>query len=584
MSDKIKPEDVNDPAKLSANEAMKTESRGLRGDLADNMADSLTGAIPEVGQQLIKFHGSYMQDNRDRREERERKKLEWAYSYMIRLRIPGGDLTADQWVTLQDCCNENASGDIKITTRQTIQFHGVVKARMKPTMKDFDALGLDAIAACGDVNRNVMAGAYPDLAPYHAEVFDYARKISEHLLPRTGAFKEVWLDGEKLEQDKPAEEDPLYKDIYLPRKFKIAIAIPPHNENDVFSNDIGLIAIGEGENFEGFNVAIGGGFGTTHGNLQTYPRRGTLIGFVSKDQALDCVWQIAAVQRDYGNREARNQARLKYTLDRLGVDFFKGEVEERCGFKLEEARPYKFTYRGDPYGWLQDHTGEWSYGIFVENGRVIDGETAFGGEYNIKSALYEVAKTGKCGVRFTGNQNVMLTHVAEGDKAELEAILKKHGVDADAASKARKEAIACVALPTCPLALAEAQRYLPDLISKIEDVQDKHGLKDEAMTIRMTGCPNGCGRPYMAEIGFVGKAAGKYAMRLGGDYEGERLNQVYKEEVDEAEALETLDELFGEFVKNRDGEERFGDYIHRTHFKGKEFDGKAIAAQAVAAE
>ena len=555
--------------KLSANEGMKTGSRGLRGTLSEGMANQITGALNEEEQQLVKFHGSYMQDDRDRREERERKKLEWAYSYMIRLRLPGGDLTADQWLKLQESCDRNASGTIKITTRQTIQFHGIVKARMKPAMKDFDVLGLDSIAACGDVNRNVMAGAYPDLIPYHAEVFEFADKISEHLLPKTGAFKEVWLDGEKLPEDQPAEADPLYLDHYLPRKFKIAIAIPPHNENDVFANDIGLVAIGEGEHFEGFNISIGGGLGATHGNQATYPRRGDIIGFVPKDQTLDVCWNIAAIQRDYGNREDRKLSRLKYTVDRLGLEWFREEIERRCGFELQAARPYEFTYRGDPFGWIKDHHNEWSYGIFVENGLVRDHNG-----YNIKSALIEAAKTEKCGIRFTGNQNVMLTHVDEADKVELENILKQYGIEEGQFSPSRKEAIACVALPTCPLALAEGQRYLPELMTKIEALQDKHGLKDTPMTIRMTGCPNGCGRPYLAEIGFVGKGPGKYVLRLGGDYEGERLNQVYKEEVDEAETLEILDKLFGEFKKARNDNERFGDYMHRTHFKGKIFEGK----------
>lgn len=554
--------------KLSANEGMKTGSRGLRGTLADGLANQITGGLDDVEQQLVKFHGSYQQDDRDRRVERERKKLEWAYSYMIRLRISGGDITANQWLKLQDSCDENASGIIKITTRQTIQFHGIVKARMKPTMKDFDVLGLDSIAACGDVNRNVMCGANPALASYHEEVFEFADKISLHLLPKTGAFREIWLDGEKLAEGAPAEEDPLYQERYLPRKFKIAIALPPHNENDVFANDIGLIAIGEGDEFLGFNIAIGGGLGATHGNNATYPRRGTMIGFIPKDKILDTLWQIVAIQRDHGNREDRKLSRLKYTIDRLGVEWFKAEIEKRCDYKLEEAKPYEFSYRGDAFGWVEDYQGKWHYGIFVENGVVNDVNG-----YNIKSAMREITETEKCGVRFTGNQNLMLSYVEAKDKEAIDALLLKHGIAHDQYSKSRKEAIACVAMPTCPLALAEGQRYLPELITKIDGLQDKHGLKDTPITIRMTGCPNGCGRPYLAEIGFVGKAAGKYALRLGGDYEGERLNQVYKEEVDEAEILETLDGLFAEFTDKSNDNERFGDYMHRTHFKGQVFIG-----------
>lgn len=557
MSDEIN----SDPQKLSAVEGMKKSSRGLRGDLAEQMDNSLTGNVTETGKQLIKFHGSYVQDDRDRRAEREEKKLEWAYSYMIRLRIPAGDMTAAQWVGLQESCDQNANGVMKITTRQTIQFHGVVKARMRPTMKDFDVLGLDAIAACGDVNRNVISGSNPAIAPYHAEVHEYATAISEALLPKTGAFKEIWLDGEKLESGKEAEPDPLYENRYLPRKFKIAVAIPPHNDVDVYVHDIGLIAIGKGNQFEGFNVSIGGGLGATHGNPKTYPRLGNVIGFVPKDKAVETCWQIAAVQRDYGNREDRSLARLKYTLDRLGVDFFKGELEKRLGFTLAPARPVSFTHRGDPYGWFADHQGQWYNTVFVDCGRVKDEDG-----YNIKSALMEIAQENLCSLRCTANQNVMLTYVAEKNKAAIDAILKKHGITQGHHTKTKEEAIACVALPTCPLALAEAQRYLPAFVSKVEDLQRKHGLIEEAITTRITGCPNGCGRPYVAEIGLVGKGPGRYVLRLGGDYQGERLNRVYKEEADEAEILSELDILFGSFVKDRKGKETFGDYANRTLF------------------
>ncbi len=555
-------DEINKPENLSEVEGFKTKSRGLRGDLAAQMENSLTGNVTEYGKQLVKFHGSYIQDNRDRRAEREEKKLEWAYSFMIRLRIPGGDVSAAQWLGLQESCDTKASGVVKITTRQTVQFHGVVKARMKPTMKDFDALGLDAIAACGDVNRNVITGSSPETAPFHAEVHEYAVKISEHLLPRTGAFKEIWLDGEKLEDGAPAEDDPLYKDIYLPRKFKIAVAIPPLNDVDVYVHDIGLIAVGEGKKFEGFNVSIGGGLGATHGNAKTYPRRGDVIGFIPKDKTLDVCWQIAAVQRDYGNREQRNQARLKYTIDRLGLDFFVGEVEKRLGFKFAPARKVPaFTHRGDPFGWTQDAAGKWYYTAFVESGRVVDEDG-----YNIKSAMKELAQSGLCAFRFTANQNVMLTYVVKKDKAAIEALLNKHGITIDAMNATRREAMACVAMPTCPLALAEGQRYLPEFVGKVEALQEKHGILDRPITTRITGCPNGCGRSYAAEIGLVGKNPGKYVLRLGGDYEGERLNSVYLEEADEGEILATLDKLFGDYANDGKKGESFGDYSQRILF------------------
>lgn len=555
-------DEINKPENLSEVEGFKTKSRGLRGDLNEQIESRVTGNVTEYGKQLVKFHGSYIQDDRDRRAEREDKKLEWAYSFMIRLRIPGGDITAQQWLGLQQSCDKRATGVVKITTRQTVQFHGVVKARMKPTMKDFDDIGLDSIAACGDVNRNVIAGANPETAPFYAEVHEYAGKLSEHLKPRTGAFKEIWLDGEKLPQDQPAEEDPLYKEHYLPRKFKIALTTPPHNDVDVYMNDIGLIAVGEGDTLHGFNVAIGGGLGATHGNEKTYPRRADVIGYVSKDKTLEVCWQIAAVQRDYGNREQRNLARLKYTIDRLGLDFFVGELEKRLGYTLEPAKDVPaFTHRGDPFGWIDDHKGQWYYTAFVESGRVIDEDG-----YNIKSAMKEIAEADICGFRFTTNQNIMFTFIKKANKAKLEEILTKHGITIDAMNATRREAMACVALPTCPLALAEGQRYLPEFVTKVEALQDKHGILDRPITTRITGCPNGCGRSYAAEIGLVGKGPGKYVLRLAGDYEGERLNKVYLEEADEAEILSTLDSLFGKYAHDRKTEESFGDYAQRTLF------------------
>ena len=543
-------------------EAIKLKSKGLRGTLVEQFDNAVTGAIVAEDQTVIKFHGSYMQDDRDRRAERELKKLEWAYSYMIRLRLPGGEVNAAQWLGLTKLCNENATGVIKITTRQTIQIHGVVKAKMKPTMEWFRDLGVDTIAACGDVNRNVMAGADPSLSKFHDEVFRFAQSISEHLLPKTKAFSEVWLDGEKLSGDEP-EEDPLYLKHYLPRKFKIAIATPPHNDTDIFTNDIGLISIEENGKFIGFNVAIGGGMGTTHGNTDTYARLASMIGFVPKEKVLDTVWQIVAVQRDYGNRSDRKLSRLKYTVDRLGVDVFKAEVEKRQGFKLEAEKPYTFIERVDHYGWQEDADGKQFYTMFVESGRVMDLPN-----YAVKTALKECADTGLCGFRFTGNQNILLTHIDKKNRASIEVILAKHGIDHTKFSNIRKDALACVALNTCALALAEAQRYLPNLITKIEGLLAKHKLEKDPFSIRMTGCPNGCARPWAAEIGFIGKSLGQYNMYLGGNSTGTRLNRLYKESLDEAQILQTLDGLFADYAKSRKPAERFGDFIFRTQQSG----------------
>ena len=539
-------------------EKIKKDSDGLRGTLKESLQDEHTGQIRENDQVLIKFHGMYMQDDRDRRDERAEKKLERAYSYMIRLRLPGGLLSAQQWIALHEVTEAYTSGVIKITTRQTVQLHGIVKHHVKPTIKDFDTVKLDSIAACGDVNRNVAVSAHPRFSPIHEEVFLYAEKISELLLPKTNAYYEVFLDKEKISPE--LEKDELYKDKYFPRKFKIAIAIPPYNDVDVFTNDVAIIAIIENNELIGFNVAAGGGMGTTHGNAATYPRLASMLGFVSKDDLLTTVYAIATTQMDFGDRTDRKAARLKYTIDRMGVDVFKAEVEKRSELKFGDERSYELTIRNDEYGWHKNHDGLYYYTAFVETGRVYDGD-----DVQFKKAFYEIAKTGKAQFRFTCNQNIIVSDIKAEDKNEIENILQQYGVIkiTEAASPVRRNAVACVAFNTCPLALAEAQRYLPSLITKIENILDKHKLSNEDLSVRMTGCPNGCGRPFAAEIGFVGTAYGRYNMLLAGDNLGKRLNKPFKENIDETEILESLDVLLEDFSINKNSNEPFGDYILR---------------------
>ena len=556
---------MSDGNNLSAVEKIKLKSDALRGTLAEGLKDELTGAVSEDDQSLVKFHGMYQQDDRDRREERAEKKLERLYSFMIRLRIPGGFLTPEQWIATHHIAGEHSTGVIKITTRQTIQLHGLLKSDIKPTLKSFNGMHLDSIAACGDVNRNVTCAAHPLQSDIHEKVHAYAARISQQLLPRSRAYYEIWLDEEKI-TDKKEEEDPLYQDRYLPRKFKIGIAIPPNNDIDVLTNDIGLIAIIDPHDnqLQGFNIAIGGGLGTTHGNAETYPRLATVIGFVAGDDRLfSAIYEIVTIQRDYGNRSDRKLARLKYTIDKYGIEWYKQELARRTGFELEEARPYTFTDRKDYYGWQENHQGLWYYTPFIESGRVLDDERVA-----LKSAFYEIAQTGKANFRFTGNQNLILADIRKKDKPAVDKILKKYKVaeHTEAASGIRRNSIACVALPTCPLALAEAQRYLPDLIGKIEPLLDRHGLGEENIIIRMTGCPNGCGRPYVAEIGFVGTAAGRYNLHLGGDHEGTRLNRIYKENLDEAAILKELDLLFWLYRKERITGEKFGDFALRQRW------------------
>lgn len=553
--------------KLSPIEKIKTSSDGLRGTIKEGLQDQITGAISEDDQAVIKFHGMYQQDDRDKRESRAEKKLDRLYSFMIRLRLPGGFLTPEQWVATHEIAGEHSTGVIKITTRQTIQLHGIIKSHIKPTLQAFNQAKLDSIATCGDINRNVTCSSHPKESPLHEQVFAYADKISELLMPKTRAYYEIWLD-EDLLAEKKDEADPLYQDRYLPRKFKIGIAIPPNNDVDVLTNDIGLIAIIEDGKLKGFNIAVGGGLSTTHGNPDTYPRLGTVIGFAEgEEKTLKAIYEVLTVQRDYGNRADRKQARLKYTIDKMGVEKFKTELESRIGFKLEEPKPYTFTQRKDRYGWEQNDKGLWYYTVFVENGRVLDDE-----KVALKAALLEVAKTGKANFRFTCNQNLILSDIQAKDKNEINKILAQFKIieHTEGSSAVRKNSMACVALPTCPLALAESQRYLPSLISKIEPVLAKHKITEEEIIVRMTGCPNGCGRPYTAEIGFVGTAAGRYNLHIGGDNEGTRLNTFYKESLDEDAILVELDNLFGSYVKEKNKGESFGDYTNRKFVLGNQ--------------
>ncbi len=545
--------------KLSVVEGIKTRSHGLRGTLQESLQDEITGAVREADHALIKFHGMYEQDDRDLREERAAKKLDKLFSFMIRLRIPGGLMTPQQWIAAHHIAGKYSTGVIKITTRQTIQLHGILKNDIKPTLKNFDSVQLDSIAACGDVNRNVACSSNPNESPLHELIHGYADKISTMLLPKTRAFYEIWLDEEKLEGRD--ETDPLYQERYLPRKFKIGIGIPPNNDVDVLANDLGLIAIIEDGELKGFNIAVGGGLSTTHGNLETYPRLATVIGFTAgEERTLKAVYEVLTVQRDFGNRSDRKLARLKYTLDNMGVEAFRNELEKRCGFNLEEPKPYEFKSRTDLYGWLQDHKGNWHYTLFIENGRVLDDE-----QLALKTALLEIAETGKANFRFTSNQNLVLSDIAGADKKEIEDLLNKYRIKEyeEQASAFRKNAIACVALPTCPLALAEAQRYFPSLISKLDPILAKYSLQDEGIISRMTGCPNGCARPYAAEIGFIGTAAGHYNLHIGGDREGTRLNIKYKEHLDEPALLNELDNLFASYRTNRAESESFGDFVIR---------------------
>lgn len=543
--------------KLDEMEHIKNRSNYLRGTIKEGLSDEITGAIAEDDTKLLKFHGSYMQDDRDIRDERRKQKLEPAYSFMIRVRVPGGTATADQWLAMDDISTEYANDTIKLTTRQAFQFHGILKRNLKSSMQSIHHAVMDSLAACGDVNRNVMCNPNPYQSGVHKEVDKLATDISDHLSPQTGAYHEIWLDDEKI-VDTKEEVEPMYGKTYLPRKFKIGIAVPPSNDIDVYSQDIGLISIIEDDQLVGFNVTVGGGMGMKHGNTKTYPQVGRLLGYFPKEEAIDVCEKLLTIQRDHGNREDRTNARFKYTVDRLGVDWIREELNTRLGWEIEEARPFDFKHNGDRYGWTEG-SGKWHFTLFIQNGRVKDTQ-----DYKLKTALREIAEIHTGDFRLTPNQNLIIANVAKSKKAQIQKIIDKYGItDGENYTGLRRNSMACVAFPTCGLAMAESERYLPTLINKIEGLLDEAGLNEEEITIRMTGCPNGCARPALAEIAFIGKAPGKYNMYLGGGFSGDRLNKLYKENIGEDEILESLRPIIIQYGKEKNDGEHFGDFVIR---------------------
>jgi len=546
---------MTDTVKLAHNETIKTNSRFLRGTLEEGLAEIATGAISDDDQQLIKFHGIYLQDDRDLRAERAKRKLDKAYSFMARLRVPGGVLTAAQYLGMDKLANERGNHTLRLTTRQSIQFHGVIKSNLKPALQEIDRVLLDTIAACGDVNRNVMCTPNEFVSEVYAAAEKTARDISTHLLPRTHAWREIFIDGEKVTAEPEAE--PIYGATYLPRKFKIAIAVPPQNDTDVFAHDLSYIAIVEKHKLIGYNVVVGGGMGATHGDPETYPLTGHVIGFCKVEDAPLVAEAVVTTQRDFGNRSNRRRARLKYTIEDRGLEWFTAEVNKRLATKLEKARPYKFTGNGDRMGWETGTDGKHHLTLFVENGRIADV-----GAWKLKSALVEIAKAHDVHFIITPNQNLIIARATDVARKDIEAVLKAHNVPLRAGTL-RENAMACVALPTCALALTESERYLPSLITKLEALLAEHGLSEQPITVRMTGCPNGCARPYIAEIGMVGRNPGRYNLHLGGAHDGSRVAKMVREDADEDTILGTLSPLFAAYAKERKQGEFFGDFYLR---------------------
>ncbi|MEH6905957.1 assimilatory sulfite reductase (NADPH) hemoprotein subunit [Neobacillus drentensis] len=551
-------------------EGIKERSNYLRGTLKEVMLDRISAGIPEDDNRLMKHHGSYLQDDRDLRNERAKQKLEPAYQFMLRVRLPGGVATPEQWLVMDDLAQKNGNGTLKITTRQTFQMHGILKWNMKNTIQEIHATLLDTIAACGDVNRNVLCTSNPYQSEIHSEVYGWSKKLSDDLLPRTRAYHQVWLDEEVVAGTPEIEEvEPMYGPLYLPRKFKIGIAVPPENDIDVFSQDLALIAIVEDGKLIGFNVGLGGGMGSSHGDKATYPQLAKVIGFCKPEQIYDVAEKTITIQRDYGNRSVRKNARFKYTVDRLGIETVKEELEHRLGWKLEEAKPFHFDHNGDRYGWEKGVNGKWHLTLFIQNGRVADFA-----DYKLMTGLREIAKVHTGEFRLTTNQNLIIANVSTQKKKIITELIEQYGLtDGKYTSALRRSSMACVALPTCGLAMAEAERYLPVLIDKIETIIDENGLRDKEITIRMTGCPNGCARPGLGEIAFMGKAVGKYNMYLGAAFDGSRLNKMYRENIGEEEILSELRVLLSRYAKEREDGEHFGDFVIRAGIINATTDG-----------
>ncbi|HVW68613.1 MAG TPA: NADPH-dependent assimilatory sulfite reductase hemoprotein subunit [Steroidobacteraceae bacterium] len=555
-------------AELNPNEQAKYDSQYLRGTLQASLADPVTGAVGETDTLFTKFFGIYQQDDRDLRDDRRRAKLEPRYQFMVRVRLPGGVCTPRQWLSLDALAREYAGSTLRLTTRQTFQFHGIRKRHLRAHIQGINAAGLDTVAACGDDNRNVICTANPLQSPAHAEVSALAKLIGRHLLPRTGAYEEVFLEttpkAPRSGSSAPRSdaEEPLYGRTYLPRKFKIALAIPPHNDVDVFAHDLGFVANVENGRISGYNVAVGGGMGMTHRVPATFPRLGEVIGFCAPEDVCAVAAHSMCIQRDYGDRKDRSHARFKYTIEDRGVAWFRAELERRTGRPLQGARAFHFDTSGDRSGWYQGADGRWHYGLFVQNGRIADlpGQALLTG-------LRAIAASHAGVFALTTNQNLILAGIAEHDRAGIERLLGDHAIGTQGGGSAlRRNSLACVALPTCGLAMAESERYLPQLLDKLEVIVAAAGLEEQPISIRMTGCPNGCARPYLAEIALVGKAPGKYNLYMGASANGDRLNALYRENIGEREILEALRPVLHRYAGERSPGEAFGDFVVRAGF------------------
>ena len=543
--------------KFSDNERLKSESNLLRGTIKQDLTNDITGGFLGDNFQLIRFHGMYQQDDRDIRSERAGQMLEPLHTVMLRVRLPGGIITPKQWEGIDEFASEHTQyGSIRITNRQALQLHGVLKKNIKPVHQLLHRLGLDSRATAGDVNRNVLCTSNPVESDIHQQAYDWAKRISEHLLPKTNAYAEVWLDGEKVIQP---EDETILGNSYLPRKFKTAVVIPPQNDVDLHANDLNFVAVGDNGKLQGFNVMVGGGLAMTHGDKSTYPRLASELGFIPLESTLAVAEAIVSTQRDWGNRKNRRNAKTKYTLDRVGVDAFKAEVELRAGLAFQAVRAYKFTGRGDRIGWVSGSDNKYHLTLFIPSGRLIDRPGK-----PVKSGLAAIAKIHEGDFRLTPNQNIIIAGVQEKDRELIDSLARQYGLIDDSVTPQRKQSMACVSFPTCPLAMAEAERVLPGIIDRLDAILVRNQISAESFIFRVTGCPNGCGRAMLAEVGLVGRGPERYDLYIGGNKEGTRIPRLYQENRHLDDIVTELDLLITRWAGNRNENEEFGDFAIRS--------------------
>ncbi len=551
-----------DPKKPSNIEILKEKSNYLRGTIQEALTTD-TSRFSGDDSSLLKSHGTYQQDDRDKRQELLKIKKEPAYSMMVRSKIPGGKLSADQYLVHDKLATQYGNNTLRITTRQGFQFHGVLKKNVKAVIRGINEKLGTTLGACGDNVRNVMACPAPLADRLKLDILRYAKAVSDQFLAKSGAYYEIWLNGDKIKdkRPKPGEDpEPLYGKTYLPRKFKIALAFPEDNCTDIYTNDIGIVPEIKNGVLAGFNLLVGGGFGMTHGIKETYPRLASPFCFVRPDELLEITKAIVLVQRDFGNRSDRKAARMKYLIDAKGLDWFRGEVEKRFGKKTEPIHAIHWKGIDNHLGWHEQGDGRWFLGLSIENGRIKDD-----GPMRIKTGLRTIVEKYRPEVYLTAQQDLLLAGLRENQKKEIEAALGSFGIPLpEKISNVQKDSMACPALPTCGLAISESERALPGIIDELEQKVTELGLAGQKFIIRMTGCPNGCARPYNAEIAFVGRTVGTYNLYLGGNLLGDRMSELYAEKVPQAELAKNIYPLLALYKEQRNPGEGFGDFCHRT--------------------